>query len=52
VIWSDQHTVFAGAISVNLVVPSLDENGNPIGRLMGFNSTFIETCRARASLCR
>jgi hypothetical protein len=36
----------------NLVVPSLDENGNPIGRLIGFNSTFIETCRARASLCR
>ena len=44
-----------GALAVetgNLVVPSLDETGNPIGRLTGFNSTFIETCRARASLCR
>ncbi|MBV9589955.1 MAG: hypothetical protein JO310_10170 [Hyphomicrobiales bacterium] len=36
----------------NLKVPSLDEIGNPIGTLIGFNSTFIETCRARAALCR
>ncbi len=31
---------------------TLAAGGNPIGRLIGFNSTFIETCRARASLCR
>ncbi|MBV8426782.1 MAG: hypothetical protein JOZ88_06015 [Hyphomicrobiales bacterium] len=41
-----------GADTGNWTVPSLDERGNPIGPLIGFNSTFIETCRARAALCR
>ena len=46
---------WSGALGLetgNLVVPSLDETGNQLGRLIGFNSTFIETCRARANLCR
>jgi filamentous hemagglutinin family protein len=29
---------------------TLAAGGNPIGRLIGFNSTFIETCRARQPL--
>jgi len=59
-LWSDpvEASVFGSANEVsaietgNLIVPVLDENGNPLGRLIGFNSTFIETCRARATLCR
>jgi hypothetical protein len=41
-----------GAENGDMRIPKLDENGNPIGGLIGFNSTFIETCRARANLCR
>jgi hypothetical protein len=31
---------------------TLDENGDPLGDLIGFNSSFIEVCRTRANLCR
>jgi len=36
----------------NFSAPTLDENGNPIGSLISFNSSFIEMCRTRANLCR
>ena len=36
----------------NLQPPTLDENGNPLGPLISFNSSFIEVCRTRATLCR
>jgi len=39
-------------IKKNLSAPTLDENGNAIGSLISFNSSFIEVCRTRASLCR
>jgi hypothetical protein len=44
----------AGGPSVkgNLQLPTLDENGNPLGPLMSFNSSFIEVCRKRVNLCR
>ena len=44
----------AGGASVkgNLQAPTLDENGNPLGPLMSFNSSFIEVCRTRVNLCR
>ena len=32
--------------------PTLDENGNPLGNLISFNSSFLEVCRTRANLCR
>ena len=44
----------AGGPSVkgNLKAPTLDENGNPLGSLISFNSSFIEVCRTRVNLCR
>ncbi|MBV9519983.1 MAG: hypothetical protein JO068_17900, partial [Hyphomicrobiales bacterium] len=42
----------SGADTGNLRIPSLDEEGKHMGTLIGFNSTFIEICRARAALCR
>ncbi|MBV9519379.1 MAG: hypothetical protein JO068_14795, partial [Hyphomicrobiales bacterium] len=36
----------------NFSAPALDENGNAIGPLITFNSSFIEMCRTRANLCR
>ncbi|MBV9751307.1 MAG: hypothetical protein JO188_02190 [Hyphomicrobiales bacterium] len=39
------------AMKMNLSAPTLDENGNAIGSLISFDSTFIEVCRTRAS-CR
>jgi hypothetical protein len=36
----------------NLKAPTLDENGNPLGSLISFNSSFIEVCRTRVNLCR
>ena len=36
----------------NLQAPTLDENGNPLGALISFNSSFLEVCRTRANLCR
>jgi hypothetical protein len=44
----------AGGPSVNgnLQAPTLDENGNPLGPLISFNSSFIEVCRTRVNLCR
>ena len=36
----------------NFSAPTLDENGHPIGPLIGFSSSFIEVCRTRANLCR
>ena len=36
----------------NFGAPTLDENGNAIGNLISFNSSFIEVCRTRANLCR
>jgi hypothetical protein len=32
--------------------PKFDENGNPLGNLISFNSSFLEVCRTRANLCR
>ena len=40
------------SIKKNLSAPTLDENGNAIGSLIGFNSSFLDVCRTRASLCR
>ena len=36
----------------NSSAPTLDENGNPLGSLISFNSSFIEVCRTRVNLCR
>ncbi|MBV8963428.1 MAG: hypothetical protein JOY97_10095 [Hyphomicrobiales bacterium] len=40
------------AMKKNLNAPTLDENGNAIGPLISFNSSFLEVCRTRANLCR
>jgi len=40
------------AMKTNLSAPTLDENGNAIGNLISFNSSFLEVCRTRANLCR
>ncbi|MBV9569183.1 MAG: filamentous hemagglutinin N-terminal domain-containing protein [Hyphomicrobiales bacterium] len=40
------------AMKKNLGAPTLDQNGNPIGNLISFNSSFIEVCRTHANLCR
>jgi hypothetical protein len=36
----------------NFSAPTLDENGNLLGSLISFNSSFIEVCRTRVNLCR
>ncbi|MBV9517984.1 MAG: hypothetical protein JO068_07665, partial [Hyphomicrobiales bacterium] len=40
------------AIVGNLQTPKLDEAGQTLGNLIGFNSSFIEVCRTHANLCR
>ena len=47
-----QPTDTGATIKKNFNAPSLDENGNPLGPLISFNSSFIEVCRTRATLCR
>ena len=42
----------AATMKRNFSAPTLDENGNPLGSLISFNSSFIEVCRTRANLCR
>jgi hypothetical protein len=50
---SSQSSSTLGATGMkDLGTPKLDENGNPLGSLISFNSSFLEVCRTRANLCR
>ncbi|MBV8962159.1 MAG: hypothetical protein JOY97_03585, partial [Hyphomicrobiales bacterium] len=47
-----QNANAGSAIVGNLQTPKLDEAGQTLGNLIGFNSSFIEVCRTHANLCR
>ena len=49
---SDTSGSGGSAMKKNSSAPTLDENGNPLGNLISFNSSFLEVCRTRANLCR
>jgi hypothetical protein len=36
----------------NVSAATLDENGNSLGNLISFNSSFLEVCRTHVNLCR
>jgi hypothetical protein len=49
---SGSQTSGGSTMKKNFSTPTLDENGNPLGALISFNSSFLEVCRTRANLCR